>query len=69
MEQSAQKVGKSPQDFVDEVSQNFRKLAETMQFTNDQFIRTTDGFHKAAVQVSTDGGGEGDEGQGPIVSL
>lgn len=79
VEQSAQKAGKSPQAFVDEVSQNFRcvsgthgaaclcglpcsmcltgvatcvgrTLASTMEFTNDMFIRTTQDFHKAAVQ-------------------
>lgn len=51
VEQSAAKAGKSPQTFVDEVSQNFRSLAKIMEFTNDKFIRTTQADHKAAVQA------------------
>ena len=51
VEQSAAKAGKTAQDFVDEVSQNFRALAKTMEFTNDMFIRTTQPDHKAAVQA------------------
>ncbi len=51
VEQSAAKAGKSPQAFVDEVSQNFRTLAASMEFTNDMFIRTTQDSHKAAVQA------------------
>ncbi|GAB5387515.1 MAG: methionine--tRNA ligase [Alphaproteobacteria bacterium] len=42
--------GVDPQAFTDEVSQNFRDLAEAMNFSNDDFIRTTEDRHKAAAQ-------------------
>ena len=51
VEQSAAKAGKTPQAFVDEVSQNFRALADAMGFSHDMFIRTTGAAHKAAVQA------------------
>ncbi|MBO6784718.1 MAG: class I tRNA ligase family protein, partial [Alphaproteobacteria bacterium] len=35
VEKSAQAAGKDPQTFTDEVSQNFRKLAEDMNYSND----------------------------------
>jgi methionyl-tRNA synthetase len=50
VEKSAQLAGKNPQDFVDTVSQNFRDLASLMQFTNDDFIRTTEPRHITAAQ-------------------
>lgn len=50
MEQSAEKKGVPPQQFVDEVSVNFRELLDLLQITNDKFIRTTDQDHKKAVQ-------------------
>ncbi len=39
-----------PQDFTDSVSQNFRDLCDTMEFTNDDFIRTTEERHKTAAR-------------------
>ncbi len=50
VEKSAQAQGKAPQGFTDEVSANFRALAEAMNFSNDDFIRTTEARHKAACQ-------------------
>ena len=50
MEQSAEKKGIPPKQFVDEVSVNFRDLLDLLQITNDKFIRTTDDDHKKAVQ-------------------
>lgn len=47
IEQSAQKAGKNPQDFVDEVSKKFQSLFGLMNISNDDFIRTTEGRHKA----------------------
>jgi len=35
---------------VDEVSLNFRELLDLLNISNDDFIRTTDGKHKVAVQ-------------------
>jgi methionyl-tRNA synthetase len=39
-----------PQDFVDEVSQSFRKLLTELNISNDGFIRTTDDQHKKSVK-------------------
>ena len=44
-----------PQDFVDEVSMNFRELLNLLNVSNDKFIRTTEEYHKKAVQVSAVG--------------
>ena len=52
VEQSAAKRNMEPQDFVDEISQSFRDLLLLMNISNDEFIRTTSGNHKEAVQVS-----------------
>jgi methionyl-tRNA synthetase len=40
-----------PQEFVDEVSTNFRELLDLLNISNDKFIRTTNADHKEAVQV------------------
>ena len=50
VEKSAQAAGIDPQSFTDQVSQNFRDLAGSMNFTNDDFIRTTEERHKKASQ-------------------
>ena len=48
VKQAADKAGISPQQFTDEVSQNFRDLVGTMNYSNDDFIRTTEERHKKA---------------------
>ena len=48
VEKSAQAAGVEPQAFTDQVSQNFRDLAGHMNFSNDDFIRTTEDRHKRA---------------------
>ncbi|TNE66894.1 MAG: methionine--tRNA ligase [Alphaproteobacteria bacterium] len=50
VEKSAEKAGVDPQAFCDRVSARFRDLAVAMNFSNDQFIRTTEERHKKAVQ-------------------
>ena len=50
VEKSAAAAGKDPQAFADDVSENFRRLADFMNFTHDDFIRTTEPRHKAACQ-------------------
>ena len=50
VEKSALEKGIDPQSFTDQVSQNFRDLLGTMNFSNDDFIRTTEERHKLAVQ-------------------
>jgi methionyl-tRNA synthetase len=51
VEKSAQAAGMEPQAFTDQVSENFRRLAGAMGFTNDDFIRTTEPRHKRACQA------------------
>jgi methionyl-tRNA synthetase len=50
IERAAQAAGKTPQEFTDEVSAQFRSLWKRMGITNDDFIRTTEERHKRRVQ-------------------
>ncbi|HEX9447159.1 MAG TPA: class I tRNA ligase family protein, partial [Dongiaceae bacterium] len=50
VEKSAAAAGMDPQAFTDKVSQNFRDLAKAMNFSNDDFIRTTEERHKKSCQ-------------------
>ena len=50
VEKAAKKTGISPQEFTDPVSQNFFDLTHRMNFSNDDFIRTTEVRHIAACQ-------------------
>ncbi len=47
---SAQKVGKTPKEFVDEIAGIFRKTWDTLNITYNDFIRTTEERHKRVVQ-------------------
>ncbi len=49
VETAAQKLGKSPKAFADDVVQHFRDLWKTLNISNDRFIRTTDDDHAALV--------------------
>lgn len=40
--QAAEQAGKSPKQFVDEISSRFKKLKQLLDLSNDDFIRTTD---------------------------
>ncbi|MBL8832171.1 MAG: methionine--tRNA ligase, partial [Rhodospirillales bacterium] len=51
VEKAAVAAGMSPKDFTDKVSANFRALAATMGFSNDDFIRTTEERHIRASQA------------------
>lgn len=51
VEKSAAAAGKTPIEFCDQVSQRFRELAEFMNYSNDDFIRTTEERHKRACQA------------------
>ncbi|NYZ12066.1 methionine--tRNA ligase [Azospirillum sp. RWY-5-1] len=51
VEKSAQAAGVDPQAFTDRVSQNFRDLVGVMDYSNDDFIRTTEPRHVASVQA------------------
>jgi methionyl-tRNA synthetase len=50
VERAAQTAGKTPQQYADEISAEFRKLWQRMGITNDDFIRTTEERHKKRVQ-------------------
>src|SRR5438309_2526921 len=50
-DRAAQAAGKTPQQFADEVSGEFRALWKRMGLTNDDFIRTTEERHKKSVQA------------------
>jgi len=49
IERAAQAAGKTPQQFADEVSAQFRALWKRMGITNDDYIRTTEERHKKRV--------------------
>ena len=51
VEKSAQAAGMDPQAFTDKVSQNFRDLADFMNFSHDDFIRTTEERHIRSCQA------------------
>ena len=51
VEKAAESAGVDPQQFTDEVSANFRSLAEAMNFSFDDFIRTTENRHKISTQA------------------
>ena len=40
--QAAERAGKTPQEFVDEISAKFRELTKLLNLSKDDFIRTTD---------------------------
>ena len=50
VEKSAQAAGLEPQAFTDRVSTNFRDLGRVMNYSNDDFIRTTEERHTVACQ-------------------
>jgi methionyl-tRNA synthetase len=50
IERAAQAAGKTPQQYADEISAEFRKLWQRMGISNDDFIRTTEERHKKRVQ-------------------
>jgi methionyl-tRNA synthetase len=49
IQQTAAKNGKRPSEFVDEMTPFFRKMVETLNCSNDDFIRTTEERHKRMV--------------------
>jgi methionyl-tRNA synthetase len=50
IERSAKAAGKSPREFTDEVSAQFRGLWDRMGLSYDDYIRTTEPRHKRGVQ-------------------
>jgi methionyl-tRNA synthetase len=50
VQQSAKARGVPPQQFCDEVSQEFRAMCAKLDISNDDFIRTTEARHKTVVR-------------------
>ena len=50
VEKSAEKHGILPQEFTDKTSMIFRQMMQTLNISNDDFIRTTEERHKEAVR-------------------
>ena len=50
IERAAQAAGKTPQQYADEISAEFRNLWRRMGISNDDYIRTTEERHKKRVQ-------------------
>ena len=50
IQRSAEKAGKTPQQFTDEVSAHFRSLWDRLGLTYNDYIRTTDERHKRGVR-------------------
>src|SRR5579864_1582436 len=49
--QTAEKMGITPQQLVDRMSQQFRELDKLLNVTPDRFIRTTDSSHVQRAQI------------------
>jgi methionyl-tRNA synthetase len=54
VQQAAQKEGKSPQAYCDELAGDWKSFARALQLTNDDFVRTTEPRHKDVVQAILD---------------
>ena len=50
IQRSAEKAGKEPQKFCDEISKTFKDLSKILNLKNTDFIRTTEKRHKLSVQ-------------------
>jgi methionyl-tRNA synthetase len=50
IERAAQAAGKTPQQYADQISAEFRNLWKRMGISNDDYIRTTEDRHKKRVQ-------------------
>ncbi|MGX2945432.1 methionine--tRNA ligase [Enterococcus alishanensis] len=50
IEKKAEELGIEPQEYVDEMAADIKKLWKTLDISYDKFIRTTDDYHEAAVQ-------------------
>src|SRR5579863_8165914 len=50
IERAAQAAGKTPQQYADQISAEFRNLWKRMGISNDDFIRTTEDRHKKRLQ-------------------
>ncbi len=53
IQEIAEKAGKSPKEFTDEISEEFKKAWKNLNINYDYFIRTTDKHHEDAVAKIT----------------
>lgn len=51
VQQAAQKDGKNPQAYCDDLAADWKSFATRLQLTNDDFVRTTEPRHKEVVQA------------------
>ncbi|MDD9911803.1 MAG: methionine--tRNA ligase [Alphaproteobacteria bacterium] len=51
LQRKAEEAGLTPQDYVDDMSTQFRALTDIMNLSNDDFIRTTEPRHHKAAQA------------------
>ena len=51
IQRSAEKAGKEPLAFCDQISQTFRDLSDTLNLSNTDFIRTTEARHKKQFSI------------------
>lgn len=49
--EKAENLGKTPQQLVDEVTEDFKNLDQSLQISYDRFIKTTDDIHKKTAQA------------------
>lgn len=50
IEKKAEELGVTPKEYVDKMATDVQKLWKTLDISYDKFIRTTDDYHKKAVQ-------------------
>ena len=50
IQETAEKAGKEPQKFVDEITKKFQETFKLLNISNNNFIRTSDKEHKKEVQ-------------------
>ena len=50
IQNNAKLAGKSEQQFVDDIAEDFKKLWKTLEISNDDFIRTTEERHTSVVK-------------------
>jgi methionyl-tRNA synthetase len=51
IKRAAEEAGKTPKEYVDEVSQLFRDIAPLLSVNTDQFVRSTDPAHEKVAQA------------------
>jgi len=50
IQETAEKVGKTPKEFVDEIANEFKEAFKLLNISNNNFIRTTDTYHEKEVK-------------------